>query len=362
MGPLPAYGSLYINMGLGSQNSWGRADELVAAAPGCARGHGRVALLARARDPGARGARLVAARSHHGPSGPDTRQGGPPRHAALPRRVSTGAAPPSRASWRAGPASDPLPPPSVSKKMQDACEHLRDVSRARGGLEGLRGALRGARARASCARERAGALVSGVEPSLTALVSAGGLVGREDVEASLARIDLAPPTKLMDDVWSCLGAPGEKVSIWTVLSKLPAPRAGALFACSRSRDPSASPHPCCTGADGKPVPLLRDATGRSVERMLERIANVRESIKATVEQKRFRQTAELGSTEQRFWQELNTLRLGADGDDSAFKVCTQDPRVLRLQASALLIVWSMGHCGLTCGTQYKKRRRLKSAN
>ena len=139
------------NVGPGSQNSWGRADELVAAAPGCARGHGRVALLARARDPGARGARLVAARSHHGPSGPDTRQGGPPRHAALPRRVSTGAAPPSRASWRAGPASDPLPPPSVSKKMQDACEHLRDVSRARGGLEGLRGA-RAARVHALPAR------------------------------------------------------------------------------------------------------------------------------------------------------------------------------------------------------------------
>lgn len=55
--------------------------------------------------------------------------------------------------------------------------------------------------------------------------------------------------------------------------------------------------------------------------MLERIANVRKSIKATMEQKRFRQTAELASTEQRFWQDLNTLRLGADGDDSAFKVC-----------------------------------------
>jgi hypothetical protein len=67
---------------------------------------------------------------------------------------------------------------------------------------------------------------------------AGGLVGREDVEASLARIDLLPPATLMDEVWARLGAPGEKVSIWTVLSKLPAPRAGPVFACLCMRHPS----------------------------------------------------------------------------------------------------------------------------
>lgn len=47
---------------------------------------------------------------------------------------------------------------------------------------------------------------------------------------------------------------------------------------------------------------------------------MQKSIKATVEKKKYRQAAELGSTEEHFWHTLNTLRLGADGDDSAMKV------------------------------------------
>jgi len=78
----------------------------------------------------------------------------------------------------------------AGKQMQVACEHLRDLSRARGGVR-------------------------------------GGLVGRQDVEASLAHIGLDPPGELMDAVWARFGAPGEKVLIWKVLSKLPAARAGS---------------------------------------------------------------------------------------------------------------------------------------
>ena len=58
-----------------------------------------------------------------------------------------------------------------------------------------------------------------------------------------------------------------------------------------------------------------------MELLLERIAGVEKSIKATLEKKKYTQAAELGSTEEHFWQTLNTLRLGADGDDSAMKVC-----------------------------------------
>ena len=54
-------------------------------------------------------------------------------------------------------------------------------------------------------------------------------MGRDDVEASLAAINLDPPQELMDAVWARFAAPGDKVSIWTVLSKLPAPRAGMHF-------------------------------------------------------------------------------------------------------------------------------------
>ena len=54
----------------------------------------------------------------------------------------------------------------------------------------------------------------------------GGLIGREDVEASLAHINLFPPAELIGAVWAKFGAPAEKVSIWKILSKLPAPRAG----------------------------------------------------------------------------------------------------------------------------------------
>jgi hypothetical protein len=44
--------------------------------------------------------------------------------------------------------------------------------------------------------------------------------------ASLAYINLSHPKELMDEVWVNFGAPDDKVSIWKVLSKLPAPRAG----------------------------------------------------------------------------------------------------------------------------------------
>ena len=57
-------------------------------------------------------------------------------------------------------------------------------------------------------------------------VAEGGLVGREDLEASLAEIHLEPPRELMDAVWARFGAPNEKVLIWKILSRLPAPRAG----------------------------------------------------------------------------------------------------------------------------------------
>jgi hypothetical protein len=57
-----------------------------------------------------------------------------------------------------------------------------------------------------------------------------------------------------------------------------------------------------------------------VELLLDRITGVQKSIKATLEKKKYRQAAELGSTEEHFYRELNTLRLGADGDDSAMKV------------------------------------------
>ena len=60
-----------------------------------------------------------------------------------------------------------------------------------------------------------------------------------------------------------------------------------------------------------------------MERLLERIALVQKSIQKTMEKKKFRQTAELRSTEELFWNDLNTLRLGADGDDSAFKVSAE---------------------------------------
>ena len=44
--------------------------------------------------------------------------------------------------------------------------------------------------------------------------------------ASLAYINLSTPKELMDEVWVNFGAPDDNVSIWKVLSKLPAPRAG----------------------------------------------------------------------------------------------------------------------------------------
>ncbi len=59
-----------------------------------------------------------------------------------------------------------------------------------------------------------------------------------------------------------------------------------------------------------------------MELLLQKIAGVQKAIKSTIEKKKFRHTAELKATEEAFWQDLNTLRLGADGDDSAFKVQT----------------------------------------
>jgi len=105
------------------------------------------------------------------------------------------------------------------------------------------------------------------------------------VVASLAWVDVSPSKELMDLVWAAIGPENEQVSIWKVLCKLPAPRAG-----------------------------------RSVEVLLEKIAGVQQSIRNTIEYKKYRQTAELGSTEAMFWKELNEVRLGADGDDSAHKV------------------------------------------
>jgi hypothetical protein len=59
-------------------------------------------------------------------------------------------------------------------------------------------------------------------------------VGRDDVAASLAAINVDPPKELMDAVWARFAAPSDKVSIWTVLSKLPAPRAGMHLSLLRA--------------------------------------------------------------------------------------------------------------------------------
>lgn len=149
----------------------------------------------------------------------------------------------------------------AGKKMQDACEYLRNLSRARGGVQ-------------------------------------GSAVGKEDMLASLAHINVSPPAELIDAVWENFGLPTEKVSIWKVLSKLPAPRAG-----------------------------------RSVELLLHKIAGVQKSIENTIDKKKYKQTAELKRTEDLFWEDLNTLRLGADGDDSAFKV--KERELMKLVGSSM---------------------------
>jgi hypothetical protein len=155
---------------------------------------------------------------------------GSPRHAALPRRVRTLAA-----SLRcAGP-----------RHLTPCCLCPAKICRPRASICATCPAHGAARKVSSAHSEKCvpcPVLIWWLTPGL-----AGGLVGREDVQASLARIDLVPPATLMDEVWARLGAPGEKVSIWTVLSKLPAPRAGAVFACLRTRHPCASLLVCLTG-------------------------------------------------------------------------------------------------------------------
>ena len=110
--------------------------------------------------------------------------------------------------------------------MQIACEHLREISRARGGLQGhaQKHYVAGLPScshtclRCSCKRFV-------IDPKR--LSASGGLIGREDVLNSLSQINVSPPEELMDAVWATIGGRDDKVSIWKVLSKLPAPRAGA---------------------------------------------------------------------------------------------------------------------------------------
>ena len=129
----------------------------------------------------------------------------------------------------------------------------------------------------ACCHLREGALVRGGPQ--------GAPVGLDDVAASLAHAGVVPPAGLLDEVWAKVAAPGERVSIWNALTHLPAPK-----------------------------------PGRAVARLQERIAGVQKAIAMCVEKKKFRQVAELRNTEQLFWGDLNNLRLGAEGDDSAFKV------------------------------------------
>ena len=95
--------------------------------------------------------------------------------------------------------------------------------------------------------------------------------------------------------------------------------------------------------------------GRSVELLLERIAGIEKSIKATLEKKKYTQAAELGSTEEHFWQALNTLRLGADGDDSAMKVCASTD----ISVAILPTSWPCGAMRLTLSWQVRERELVK---